>query len=1158
MSYEDFLAAWKQAQGGAAADPRPRFLAEELRLSGFADERHARLKLELTVRLLTDAPVAVPLGLTGAILQDQPRFARAGAAAAAAENAENLEQEAAAESADGSRGEPLATAGQSAPATEFLEFSAQQGGLTAWFVGRADERRTLSLEMIVPLVPDGTETSLPLVLPRALLSRLSLEVRPAVTEASTTEGTIESQQPMAGGTQLVVVGLAGQCQISWRNAARSPSELTSVLSAAGTIQVAIDGRSIRTTARLTVRSHGGRFDRFRVRLPLGAKLLQNEETDGRPAAEYQLSIEEDTTRGEPLAAASGQQTVLVRLSERQTGPVNVELSTEQPLGPWDADLPVELAGFDVLGAVRQFGDVALRVAEDWQPRWEIGRYVRQVDPSELDPRLQQAGLTAAFQYDRQNWSLGIRVAARRLGLHVTPMYELDCLADEARLRVRLTCQVLGARAFDFRVHLNGWELTSDPIESGGLVDRERVQVTPEGVLILPLAQAATRRAEVSLVLRRATPRENGPLRLPLPTPAAESVGAGELTARPGPGIELVPDLTLCQGLTLAPVGEGPADALRALRFYCIPPEVVFAADRLRRTRDVTVSVSNLVRVGPLVTELEQRFDYTVKFEPLAEVAFIVPNAPPYDFAETKLSLLDESGPGNDGERASEAELPLRIVADSGERPADRPQEQESAASADDAGAPPQRTIRATLPQPRFGRFVIRFRAQWNQSVRPAVTVPLAVSLLQPAEGRLASHRAVVQTSREVNAALDEAATTSWRPGGESIVSAVDLAARAPVGARMSGEWLAPGPEAVLPLVVSGVDPAAPTATNVKRVWLQTWISSNERQDRAAFRFHSVGSQVTIELPPQTPPSEVEVLLDGEPADVVSRVSGRLTIRLDSQDPAAPPTVGQSPPDSSDRTTHVPPARTLELRYRQPATWPLVARWQLTPPQMVATSTFGEVYWQIVTPADRHVVRPPRLASASQWQWFGGFWGPRAALSQMELEQWAGATSGRRPTAGQNEYLFSGMTPITSIDIITAPRWLLVLAASGAVLALAVIWIYVPGIRRGWIAVGAACLLAAFGAAFPGPAMLAGQAAVLGIVLALLSLTIARLARRGSGPPDQSWPSGRSAMGGSSQRFLATSRTPTPVGPGNTESPLSLATLAAVSAGTPAQAREPES
>jgi hypothetical protein len=163
--------------------------------------------------------------------------------------------------------------------------------------------------------------------------------------------------------------------------------------------------------------------------------------------------------------------------------------------------------------------------------------------------------------------------------------------------------------------------------------------------------------------------------------------------------------------------------------------------------------------------------------------------------------------------------------------------------------------------------------------------------------------------------------------------------------------------------------------------------------------------------------------------------------------------------------------------------------------MVAVTSVSEMYWQIVLSGDRHIIRSPALAPCSNWQWLGSFFGRRPTKSQAELEQWAGATGGLAPSAGQSEYLFSGLAPAVSIEFVTAPRWLIVLATSAIVLTLAIVWLYVPVRGRGWGVAVSACLLAALAVAFPAPAVLLGQASVLGVVLSTLALWLSRLAAR---------------------------------------------------------------
>jgi hypothetical protein len=151
-----------------------------------------------------------------------------------------------------------------------------------------------------------------------------------------------------------------------------------------------------------------------------------------------------------------------------------------------------------------------------------------------------------------------------------------------------------------------------------------------------------------------------------------------------------------------------------------------------------------------------------------------------------------------------------------------------------------------------------------------------------------------------------------------------------------------------------------------------------------------------------------------------------------------------------------------------------------------------------------------MSAVGSWQWLGSFWGRRPPLAQDKLEQWIGATAQLAPSASENEYLYSGLAPVASIEIVTMPRWLIVLMASGIVIALALAWNRVPVSRQRWILAGAALVVAALALAFPEPAVLVGQASVLGLAIVLVAALVRRLA-----PRPQRWPQ-LSTVGGSSR------------------------------------------
>ena len=687
--------------------------------------------------------------------------------------------------------------------------------------------------------------------------------------------------------------------------------------------------------------------------------------------------------------------------------------------------------------------------------------MRQVDATELDSSLQRSEITAAFQYDRQPWSLGVRISPRKSRVHVTPQYELELLPEEARLSVRLTYQVFGARAFEFLVELDGWEMSGEPVESGGLVDQDRIAITSQGKLSLPLAQASSRKAEISFSLRRALNRDTSTLHLPLPVPVADSVGTGELTVRTAPEIELLPDLANSTGIANSPVPgtiEPPTtNAESELHFRVSLPNALFVANRTNRGREESAQVATRVEIASDAAQVEQRIDYAVRYEPVKELVFDTTSDFPVGENGVDISVLS---PPDGNPETAEQRAPLRI------EPIEDENEPTAASS---------RHLRTVLTQPLVGEFAIGVRYRIPRPSVSATNGNLQIPLLSPVDAQITSERSTVTAAQGTSVSLNPKADGStWK--------AIDSQPNSTVGA--GHEFGADQAERMLPLIVSTTESRASSTTIVERVWLQSWFSSEIEQDRAAFRFRSSGSQTTVELPPNAPPGEVEVLVDGRPAEVSARAAGRIVVRL------RPKSI-DSGSANLESTNH-----TLEIRFRRPIQQSLITRHLLTPPQIDGTTELSQIYWQIVVPGDEHIIQSPeQLPSASEWQWLGMFLGRHPIMSQKELEDWVGASSQLVPASSENQYLFTGLLPVSSIALVTAPRWLIVLVSSSVAMTLLTGCYYLPSAKRRWTLVVLIFILSIAAIAYPTAALLIAQASAIGIILAPLSVLISRLVAR---------------------------------------------------------------
>ncbi len=573
FTLEDFEALYKLKHQLVQGDQRPRFSLQQMIANGAVNAAgQAELTIQFRILVRDDQWTRIPLRLDHAVLCETPQY--------------------------------------QGPGEHLVSFEGDGEGYVAWIRGPAGQQHQLTLKMLVPTTAAGQETHLRLSAPRATVAELKLKVPFARAVARVSEGaTLQSPGGNNQETELAVVGLSGDFELSWR-----PPDAAATRSAAlevyGTIASQLNGHGVETDATFSIRSYGEAFDRFLVRLPPDTELAPSSPNG------YTLTAVDD-----PAAAAQGRRPcVEVKFAKRTVGPVEVRLSTKRTDrgGAGTAARGVnwlELGGFEVLEAARQWGIITVNVAGDHQILWGECRGVRQIDPS---PDAQgRSDVTAEFEYFAQPASLLARVVPRKTRIGVEPEYVVLVDANRVRLEARLRYTVRGAKVSRVDIDMPDWQI--DEVGPDSIVAVDGVPAGPTGAsLSLPLVMPTIGQFEIRLKAHRPLPAAaKSLLSLPLPQPQVGAPVAAVVAVVPADNVEIIPDSQATTGLlrqqAVVPM-ELPARQQEPLFYRSDSPVALFVAELRHHKQKITVAVNSRVTIDPAAVRVEQKFAYSIAYE----------------------------------------------------------------------------------------------------------------------------------------------------------------------------------------------------------------------------------------------------------------------------------------------------------------------------------------------------------------------------------------------------------------------------------------------------------------------------------------------------------------------------------------------------------------
>lgn len=902
----------------------------------------------------------------------------------------------------------------------FLEYRPDDDGYVAWVQSKSDSVQQLTLQVKMPLARAGGEYQLQLAMVRTPM-RLSLELAAADVEGhvgASDENILTIQRPDAQRTVLLVDGTGGNLELAWQEKNAQPS----LMEATGSVLVTVGADRVECNAKLKVRGYGSPIDSFTVRLPPGMDLV----------ALSQPGLRLSTVNNAAEQGEAGQQVLVKRLEGRTSEAIDVQLVAWRPPQSSAQRALLEVGGFEVLGAVRQWGTYDIVTDGEWQTDFTTGPNLQRLEDSSGTPS--SAGGVARFEYYRQPCSLQIELTPKRTQLSLDPAYVFHTEPDRVRLEATLRYQVNGTRPRAVQIDLRGWSVDRVTPAEFVVQPLSLDNVAPLRIALSPSALAGTGsfelRVEAHQPLDNRQPLTLTPLRCPETTATPALV-----VIAPADNTEVIPDPDATVGLITdqLPASVNVASSQQAPLVFREEPasdRPVFVARVRKRDQAISVQVSTTAVGDSRQLNVTQVFSYQVSFEPMRQLVL-----------ESPVPL------------ASLARLQITAGGQAAKWVAEEPGAAGAAAR-----------IRAELPQPGMGR------CDFTVSYGVAVTGlklneqrSWRLPLLQPAaDPRVMVSRNTLEASGADNLEVemaDEQWSLETTPSANASTSAVE-------------RFVAEGSRSAVSLGITLIQPRPQPSTFVHRAWLQVWLARQERRDRAVFQLTTEREQLEIRLPTHAHTSGVEVWVSGRPVRNF-RVTSNRGVQLALEKTAGPRQV------------------TVELYYWFSLIDPPIGRLTIEPPDLPAARRADRFYWQLVLPDHEYILwSPDTVTRETVWRWQGWGFARVANLNQSDLEAWTGSSRQQPLPAFTNQYLFSSIGTMAPCVFVSAKRSLVLLAFSGVVLAISLLLLYLPVLRHAGMWIVVTVVVATVGAIYPDPAVVAVQAAALGIAL----VPLARLLR----------------------------------------------------------------
>ncbi len=977
----------------------------------------------------------------------------------------------------------------------------REDGYRCWLRGKG--RHELKLSLAVRVHRQAAARRLILQLPETPTSEIKLSVPlPKVSAKGLDRGSIKTKSLGNSRTEIHAFGPPGSLlDLSWQSVT-DLSEVKLELQALTLIVADLRAETLVLEATQQVRSIQGTFDKLTVRLPQEFELV---EVSGREVKESS-KVSDSPTR------------VAVTLTAPTTGPVELKWVLSAKIAPNAARLPT-LEGFQVEDAQQQRGHVVVVAWEgvNLRKRDSEDQYV---DRDKLDALrdvpgfhaiANSGGSTTVYRFLKQPFRMVLDVQKIDPYFTAETLHLVRLSPTRAELDTTLTVRVFRGSLSDLVLpwptfKSEGWEAIAN--DSPKLVEQILVEETPNGPqlrvkFLQPKSAASTTASgdvksliekatatlqqgqsesalqilteaikrtdnefEIRLTTRRPISADSSAFDLSLPFVAASGQPASRVIVAPRSNldVEWTPkNETLARAATPDKKVLDQLESTRnvaAWRWEAGSP--AFTAKAKVQQQSITTDSQSELAFDTRQVTVTQRIAYDVAFEPLSQVRLMVPRAIEN---RVRFRLRDSTG--------QTKPLPPPVF---------------TALEIDQA-----RQCRLSLDPPQVGKFDVLAEFDVGTSgVTSDGPSQVSIPVLQSSDAEFDATRVKWNTGETLVASLDD--PTTWSPE---------------LGADKTSSWKASGAKTAIVMKIAAASDSTLQDFTVHRALIRTVVSEGRRHSQALFELDRDVREITLTLPPEISSQHFgawwnHTAVSAEPITRNPTVGG-VEIRL--RRPASREKNASSP-ETADGNDKLKELLWLDYYSEEPTHFGWSNELQLVTPQFASTVWVAQTIWQVVLPADQHLLTTPRdYATQFHWQRSLLLWSRQpnfgydridrvlndAAPNKSDSLLWESSLIGG--SAEHNVYPVSCFGPPQPLVFWSMSRSAVVGCGAGLALLLGFVLIRIPATRHVLTFLVAGFVMALAALWFAEPVKVLLQPAVLGAAMAVIAALIDRVGRR---------------------------------------------------------------